>query len=93
MGEDPWPLSLDHTNEFCLQLPADFADVPYVDEFAGDINLPVAENREISQEVGVSLKTKYPEITWINHIYTVSIEKNGELQERLMTYSGFISHS
>ena len=40
MGEDPPPLSLDPHEGVPVQLPNDYAIVPYVDEYAGDIKLP-----------------------------------------------------
>ena len=39
-----------------------------------------------------SLQTEAPEKAWLEHLHAVSVDKDGELQERPVTYSGFFSH-
>ena len=92
LGENPPPLRLDHTEGAEIHLPDEFATVPYIDGFAGDIiikssvkwNEAVAQPRE--QEF-------MPEEEWLKHLYKVVVNKKGELQERPVTYSGFFSYN
>ena len=44
MGVDPPPLSLDAPEAATVQLPSDFASVPYIDQYAGDITLSTIPN-------------------------------------------------
>lgn len=47
MREDPPLLRLDVPGENAIQLPADCAVVPYIDEYAGDITLSSVDVRSV----------------------------------------------
>ena len=58
LGEDPPPLCLDNLGESCIQLPATFADVPYIDDYAGEITLSSNENQVFRTVINKTLKLK-----------------------------------
>ena len=60
MGEDPPPLCLDLLEESPVQLPNDYANVPYVDEYAGDINLSSTEKELARPTFDENLQTGEP---------------------------------
>jgi hypothetical protein len=94
MGEDPPPLRLDNLEEYPVHLPNDYANVPCVDEYAGDIKLSSTEMELARPTVDENLQTGPGALdeAWLDHVYTVSVDNDGELQEKPVTYSGFFSH-
>ncbi len=40
-----------------------------------------------------NLRTGVPDDSWLNHVHNVTIQNYGNLQEILVTYPGFYSHS
>ena len=92
MGEDPPPLRLDLLDKSPVQLPYDYANVPYVDEYAGDIHLSPSEKELPRPTFDENLQRGAPDEAWLKHVYDVSVDRDGELQEKPVTYSGFFSH-
>ncbi|KAJ8378159.1 hypothetical protein AAFF_G00245450 [Aldrovandia affinis] len=88
MGVDPPPLTLDATTK----LPDDFAIVPYIAEYAGDIILSSIPNGTARPAFAENCLAWVPDEAWLNHLHKVLIEKDGMLQETPVTYSGFFSH-
>ncbi len=90
LGENPPPLCLDNLDQTEIKIPSEFATVPYADEYAGDIKISASEHQVPRPRF--DLETGAPEQAWLDHIYAVSIENEGVLQEKPVTYSGYFSH-
>ena len=65
MGEDPPPLSLDVPEETTVQLPDDYAVVPYIDEYAGDITLSSLDVRSVRPTFAENPRGGTPEEAWL----------------------------
>ena len=82
-GETPPPLNLDVPAEQEIKLPEHFANVPYIDEYTGDIVLqPAQVSLKPNVAVDISL-----EKSWMQHTYNVM--QCEILNEVPITYSGF----
>ena len=91
MREDPAPISLDVLEETEIQLPGDCAVVPYIDEDDGDITLSSMDLRSVRSTFAQNPRAGTLEKAWFKHLYTVVFEEGEELQEMLVTHSGFFS--
>ena len=91
MGEDPPPLDYNAPQRTSVELPVDFEFAPYLDEYAGDITLLVA-----LETVQPSFPDGYingvNDEAWLKHVHKGLAEKQGELRDIPVTYSGFFSH-
>ena len=76
-----------------VQLPSDFASVPYIDEYAGDITLLSIPNGTAKPTFAENIQSGVPDEAWLNHLYKVLTGKDGVLQSTPVTYSGFLSHN
>ncbi|KAJ8385615.1 hypothetical protein AAFF_G00184120 [Aldrovandia affinis] len=90
MGVDPPPLTLDAPEGATIKLPDDFAIVPDIAEYAGDIILSSIPNGTARPAFAENRQAGVPDEAWLNH--KVLIEKDGMPQETPVTYSGFFSH-
>ena len=90
---DPPPLSLDASEAATVQLPSDFASVPYIDEYAGDITLSSIPNGTARPTFAEIIRSGVRDEAWLNHLYKVMTENNGVLQSTPVTYSGFLFHN
>ena len=93
MRVDPPPLSLDAPEAATVQLPSDFASVPYVDEYAADITLSSIPNGTARPTFAENIRSGVPDEAWLSHLYKVLTEKDGVLQTTSVTYSGFLFHN
>lgn len=93
MGEDPPPLKLDLPEDAPIRLPDNYAIVPYIDEYAGDIILQPTPHGQGRPVFGDHLGAGVPEEAWLQHVYQVVAGSAGELPETPITYSGFFSHN
>ena len=91
MGHDPPPLKLDIPEGSTIHIPDDFANVPHVDELAGDITLTPIPNGTARPHQDVH--SLFSEESWLSHLYKVVVENGGQLQNIPVTYSGFFSHN
>ena len=91
MDDDSPPLSLDIPEDTSIQHLEDYALVPYIDEFAGDITLPAIRIGTSKLPVAECL-TQSPDEAWLVHVHKVLIEHGEQLQEKPLTYAGFFSH-
>ena len=92
IGVSPPPLTLDVVEGTTIKLPDDFAIVPYIDEYAGDITLSSIPDETARPAFAEYLRAGLPEEAWLNHLHKVMKEEDGKLQETPVTYSGFLSH-
>ena len=92
-GVDPPPLSLDALEAASVHLPSDFASVPYIDEYAGDITLSSIPNGTARPTFAENIRSEVSDEAWLNHLYKVLTEKDGVVQSTPVTYSGFLSHN
>ena len=89
----PPPLSLDAPEAATVQLPSDFASVPYIDEYAGDKTLSSIPNGTARPTFAENIRSGVPNKAWLNHLYKVLTEKDGVFQSTPVTYSRFLSHN
>ena len=92
IGVDPPPLTLDAPEGAIIKLPDDFAIVPYIDEYAGEITLSSVPTGTARPSFAENLRAGVPDEAWLNHLHKVVTEKNVKLQETPVTYSRFLSH-
>ena len=93
MGEDPPPLNLNLPEDATIQLPDDYAIVPYVDEYAGDIILDPILPGQGRPELGDNQHRGVPEEAWLQHVYHTIAGNAEDLPKTPITYSGFFSHN
>ena len=92
MGVNPPPLTLTAAETAAIKLPPDFENVPYVDEYAGDVSLSAIPNGTARPTLAANIRAGVTDEAWLNHIQKVLHEYDGELQDTPVTYSGFLSH-
>ena len=91
MGDDPPPLNLDLPDGTSIHLPESYSIVPYVEEYAGDINMSPIPAGSGRPSFGEDLPTEIQEDAWLDHVYAVAVEGDGEIQDKPVSYSGFFS--
>ena len=91
-GISPPALRLDAPENATVHIPEDFAIVPYVDEYAGEITLSTMPDGSALPTFTTNPRAGVPDDSWLNHVHNVTTQKNGKLQEMPVTYSGFHSH-
>ena len=91
-GISPPPFRLDAPEDATVNLPGDFAIVPYIDEYAGEITLSTMPDGSAVPTFTKNPRAGVPEDAWLNHVHNVTTQMNGKLQEMPVTFSGFHSH-
>ncbi len=92
-GEDPPHLDF-NTDQSCpVNLPESYGVVPYADEFAGDIKLKAIDQGTGIPDFSVNAEGITAEKEWLRNIHKVRVEKDGELQEEPVTFSGYFSNN
>ena len=92
MGEDPPTLDYNVPEGTSVQVPADFEFVPYLNECAGDITLSPSGIGTTQPSFPDDYINGVNDAAWLKHVHKVLAEKQGELQDIPVTYSGFLSH-
>jgi len=88
-GHDPPPLTYQLPEDSGIHLPESFANVPYIDEYAGDIRLQRTPAGR--PNIFVDVEVCNQENEWLEHIHGIILDRNGALQELPITYFGFFS--
>lgn len=92
IGVDPPTLTMDAPEGTTMQLPHDFAILPYIDEYAGEITFSPVRDGAVMLHCINSLQAQMPDEAWLNHVLKVFTEIDGKLQEMPVNYSGFFSY-
>lgn len=76
VGEDPPPLTLEFPEDILIKLPDYYANVPYIEEYAGDITLPNSGNGGETEDEAENLRSRVPEEALLKHLNKTLIEKD-----------------
>ena len=76
VGEDPPPLTLELPEDILIKLPDNYANVPYIEEYAGDITLPNSGNGGETEDEAENLRSRVPEEALLKHLNKTLIEKD-----------------
>ena len=91
-GVDPKPPSLKSIpKEAEIKIPEKFANVPYVEDFAGEIKLTPIQSGTTRSKFSKDNRREIPENEWIKH--ASNVVKEGSLCNIPITYSGYHSHN
>ncbi|KAL8588046.1 hypothetical protein ACOMHN_061212 [Nucella lapillus] len=93
MGQDPPPLNMHDLEETTVQLPEQFVNVPFVDEYAGEVRLSPTALEEGMSSLAQNSEEQSSVQAWLSHVQRVIKELNGKLQDVPVTYAGFLAHS
>ena len=91
MGEDPPPLNYNVPEGTSVELPVDFEFVPNLNECARDITLSLSGIETIQPSFPDDYNNAVNDGAWLKHVHKVLAEKQGELQDIPVTYSGFFA--
>ena len=75
-GEDPPSLSLELPEGTVIQLPDNYAIVPHIDQYAGDITLSSIGRGAGRPTFTENHQTRVPEEAWPTNLYKVSLIAN-----------------
>ena len=92
-GVDPPLLDLSKlTVNDKVQIPKEYAVIPYAEQWAGDIKLaPIPRGTGIPTGADDPC-LMIPELAWLDHVKDVIVQHGGNIQDRPITYSGYFSH-
>ena len=90
--KNPPPLDYNVPEGTSVELPVDFEFVPYLNGCARDITLSPSGIGTIQPPFPDDYINDVNDEAWLKHVHKVLAEKQGELQDIPMTYSGFFSH-
>ena len=76
VGEDPPPLTLEFPEDILIKLPDYYANVPHIEEYAGDITLPNSGNGGETEDEAENLRSRVPEEALLKHLNKTLIEKD-----------------
>ena len=95
MGKDPSPLDMDMPNDSFIELPDDYAVVPYVEDTGGDIFL---EPTGVMTQVLDNMQGRVciSEQAWLSHVLDINNkgkrDRKWQLDEIPVTYARFFSN-
>ena len=87
-GVDPPVLSLiDVPKDAEIKIPVDYANVPYVEDFAEEIKLTPIQGGKTRANLDKDSRREIPEKEWIRHAKQVISEEKGKLNKIPVTWS------
>lgn len=78
MGMAIPPLIMSVSVGVTIKLPDDFSTVPYIDEYAEEINVSSIQNGTGMPAFAANLRRGVPDEAWLHHVYNVVTEKDGK---------------